>query len=198
MNFVFRNTCSTIGKFLFVAMLILVTGCYEEPKNDTDASQSKPAASKNDSAKSDKSNAQNAEQSQSFYTVAHYDIQADPAAQLVDTLKRAKSENKTVLLQVGGDWCGWCKLMTEYIDDNDAVNKLISENFLIQKVTYEDKNKNEEFLSDYPEIKGYPHLYVLDADGKLLHSQHTDKLEEGRGYSEEAFVEFLNKWKPGG
>jgi thiol:disulfide interchange protein len=132
----------------------------------------------------------------SFYTVDHYDSEADPAEQLVATLKRAKAENKTVLLQVGGDWCGWCKLMTNFIAETDLVSGLMKEHFLIQKVTYDSENSNEEFLGDYPKISGYPHIFVLNADGKMLHSQNTEELEEGKGYSEEAFTEFLNKWKP--
>ncbi len=130
----------------------------------------------------------------SFYTVDHYDVEADPAEQLQATLKRATAEDKRVLLQVGGDWCGWCKLMTNYIAETESVNRLVAEHYLIQKVTYDQKNKNEEFLSGYPKISGYPHLFVLDSDGELLHSQDTADLEEGTGYSEQAFTEFLTKW----
>ena len=129
-----------------------------------------------------------------FYTVDHYDLEADPSEQLQATLKRATAENKRVLLQVGGDWCGWCKLMTKYIAETESVNQLIAEHYLIQKVTYDQKNKNEAFLSKYPKISGYPHLFVLDAEGELLHSQDTADLEEGKGYSEQAFTEFLTKW----
>ncbi len=132
----------------------------------------------------------------SFYTVAYYDTQADPSEQLKETLARASSEGKTVLLQVGGDWCVWCKRMSGFIADNPAVNSLISEHYLIQKVTYDADNPNETFLSTYPKINGYPHLFVLDASGNLLHSQDTAELEEGQSYSEQAFVAFLNKWQP--
>lgn len=45
-------------------------------------------------------------------------------------------------------------------------------------------------------IRGYPHLFVLDADGKLLHSQNTADLEEGRGYNEGVVLAFLAKWAP--
>ena len=63
------------------------------------------------------------------------------------------------------------------------------------KVNYSEENKNAEFLSQYPAIPGYPHLFVLDSDGSFLHSQGTEVLEQGRGYSEQAFLEFLDKWK---
>jgi hypothetical protein len=39
-------------------------------------------------------------------------------------------------------------------------------------------------------------LFVLDRDGKFLHSQGTGELESGRRYDEELFSAFLNTWKP--
>ena len=131
-----------------------------------------------------------------FYSVDHYDKSRDPASDLAATIQRAKTEKKNILVQVGGDWCGWCKLMTQYINTNDRVRGLVGRNYLIMKVTFESDQKNEAFLSQYPAIHGYPHLFVLDGDWKLLHSQDTSELEEGHGYSEETFLAFLEKWKP--
>ena len=51
-------------------------------------------------------------------------------------------------------------------------------------------------LSKYPVIEGYPHLYVLEADGKLLHSQFTGDLEKGKTYDREKFFAFLKEWAP--
>ncbi len=130
----------------------------------------------------------------SFYTVDHYGATRDPAKDLVETLARANAENKRVLLQVGGDWCGWCKLMTNFIESNVAVREMIDKHFLLMKVTWMPDQKNEEFLSQYPAINGYPHLFVLDKDGSLLHSQDTAELEEGKGYNEEVYLKFLTTW----
>ena len=131
-----------------------------------------------------------------FYTVVEYDVQADPAEQLTATIARAKSENKTILLQVGGDWCSWCKRMSEFMATNDSVRSVLESSFLLQKVTYDSENRNEEFLSNFPRISGYPHLFVLDADGNLIHSKNTEELESGDGYSEQAFLQFLEQWMP--
>jgi hypothetical protein len=66
---------------------------------------------------------------------------------------------------------------------------------LVLKVNYSTDNKNADFLSKYPTIPGYPHFFVLDSDGTFLHSQGTGALEEGRGYNEQVFLDFLDKWK---
>ena len=47
-----------------------------------------------------------------------------------------------------------------------------------------------------PVIKGYPHLFVLDENGKLLRSQDTSVLEQGSSYDLDKMFEFLKKWAP--
>ena len=57
------------------------------------------------------------------------------------------------------------------------------------------ENQNKEFLSQFPEVPSYPHCFVLDADGKLLHSQSTADLEAGETYSQPAMRLFVESWK---
>ena len=130
-----------------------------------------------------------------FYTIDQYGDDRNVEADLAATLVRAATEKKRILLQVGGEWCGWCKLLTGFIEKNDAVRNSLEQNHLLMKVTYTQKQPNEAFLSKYPKIKGYPHLFVLDSEGKLLHSQDTSELEEGNGYNEAKMLEFLENWK---
>jgi hypothetical protein len=75
------------------------------------------------------------------------------------------------------------------------IKYLLEENYIILKVNYSKENKNEKFLSQYPAVEGYPHFFVLDSEGKLLHSQNTGELEKEKDYDMEKFVDFLNKWK---
>ena len=42
----------------------------------------------------------------------------------------------------------------------------------------------------------YPHLFVLDEAGKLLHSQDTALLEAGKSYDLAKFTRFLKDWSP--
>ena len=131
-----------------------------------------------------------------FYTVDHYNVGRNPADDLATTIAQAESKKKNILIQVGGDWCGWCKLMSTFIETDEKVRDNILSNYLVMKVTENGDKTNASFLSQYPSIPGYPHLFVLDSDGKLLHSQGTAELEEGHGYNESVYLEFLNKWKP--
>jgi hypothetical protein len=171
---------------LFSVAIIVCCGCTTKETINR-ASVNDKSAAKSDAA--DKHD---------FYTVDHYDKARNPAQDLAATIARAKAEKKHILVQVGGDWCGWCKRMSQYVETNERVRENIQQNYLIMKVTYDGEQKNEAFLSRYPPIPGYPHLFVLDAEGNLLHSQGTAELEEGSGYNEQVYLAFLDKWKPGG
>ena len=129
------------------------------------------------------------------YSVDKYDPQRDPAADLGATVKVAQAAHKRILLQVGGDWCKWCHRLDAYIAGQPALVSAIGENFILMKVNYSEENQNQEFLSQYPKVPAYPHWFVLDSDGKLLHSQVTGDLEAGETYSQPALLLFVDAWK---
>ena len=128
------------------------------------------------------------------YTVQVYDPARDPVADLAATIRTAQAANKRIVLQVGGDWCGWCHKLDRYVAEHPAVASTLHHGFVIMKVNKSGENENAEFLAQYPKIPGYPHWYVLESDGTLLHSQGTAALEDGGTYSESALLEFLRTW----
>lgn len=131
-----------------------------------------------------------------FYVVGTYDEARDPAMDLAEAVQRAQGGGRRILLEVGGNWCGWCKKLDSYIHDHASVSDRLAAGFLIVKVNWSPGNKNEAFLADYPTIRGYPHIFVLESDGAFLHSQDTSELEEGPSYNEAAVVAFLDRWAP--
>src|SRR5262245_35256038 len=70
------------------------------------------------------------------YVVDRYDPKRLPQDDLKAALQRAQSENKRVLVQAGGDWCGWCKLLDKYFRENPRVAAALAADFLIIKVNY--------------------------------------------------------------
>jgi len=127
---------------------------------------------------------------------AGFDPARDPAKDVAAAAAAAQAQGKRVMVDVGGEWCVWCHILDGFIESNPDVRALVDENYVVVKVNWSRENKNEAFLSRWPAVNGYPHLFVLDASGKLLHSQDTGVLESGRGYDKAKFVEFLRKWAP--
>ena len=125
-----------------------------------------------------------------------YAPEADPNAGLKAAIARAAREHKNVLMDVGGEWCGWCHRMDKFLTDHADLAALVEKNYVVLKVSFSPENENRQFLAKYPKIEGYPHIFVLDGTGKLLVSKNTGDLEEGKSYNLDRFREFLQQYAP--
>jgi thioredoxin-related protein/uncharacterized protein YciI len=131
-----------------------------------------------------------------YVKVEKFDPARDAAADIRGAIVEAKRSNRRIILDVGGEWCIWCKRLDTLFMKNHDLADFMFKNYVVVKVNFSKENENETFLSQYPEIKGYPHIFVLEKDGKLLHSQDTGDLESGKGHSRDKVFEFLKKWAP--
>ena len=125
-----------------------------------------------------------------------FDPKRDAKNDLDVAVETAAKSGKHIILDIGGEWCGWCVYMDKFFYLNPKLAKLRDDNFVWVKVNYSEENENRAFLASYPKRPGYPHLFVLDETGKLIQSQDTWPLESGEGYSAAKFTEFLKKWGP--
>lgn len=136
-------------------------------------------------------------QTESIYKpVTEFDPSRDPSKDLQEAVYEANKSNKRIILDVGGDWCIWCHRLDDFINKNEDIKNFLNNNFIVLKINFSKENKNEEFLSKFPEIPGYPHFFVMESNGELLHSQNTGELEQDKGYGKEKMMTFLKKWAP--
>jgi thiol:disulfide interchange protein len=131
-------------------------------------------------------------------TVKLYDDKLDGMKQLQDAVKKAKSENKHVFVQFGGNWCVWCIKFDAFCKADEEITKFISDNFVTIKVNWSPENKNEPVMKhlENPGRFGYPVFIIVDGNGKRLHTQDSALLEEGDGYSKKKILSFLKGWSP--
>lgn len=133
-----------------------------------------------------------------YVPVTEYDPKRDAAQDIVNAIKEAQRTNKNVLVEVGGEWCGWCHRLDKFFLDNPELLQLQEKNFVTVKVNFSDENKNEAVLSRYPPIGGFPHLFFLDSQGKLILSQDTGVFEAGTTYNLDRLTTVLTNWGPKG
>ena len=127
---------------------------------------------------------------------AKFDPARDAVKDVAAAATTARAQGKRVLVDVGGEWCPWCHILDRFVAGNADVKALTDANYVWVKVNWSKENRNEALLSRWPAINGYPHLFVLDGDGKLLHSQDTGLLEAGKDYDRAKFIAFLRQWAP--
>ena len=126
---------------------------------------------------------------------AKFEPSRDAAADLSAATAAAKKEGKRVLVDVGGEWCPWCHILDRFVAANADVKKLVDDNYVWVKVNWSKENKNEVVLSRFPKVAGYPHIFILDADGKLVQSQNTADLEAEKDYDKPKFIAFLQQYR---
>jgi thioredoxin-related protein len=131
-------------------------------------------------------------------TAKLYNPAANAKAGIANTVKRAAAEHKNILLQIGGNWCSWCIRFNDLVSTDRDLNKYLRNNYVIVHVNYSKENMNERVLAElgYPQRFGFPVFVVLDDKGKRLHTQNSEYLEDGKGYSKEKVMGFFKDWSP--
>ena len=131
-----------------------------------------------------------------------YDTAADGKALVSAALMQAKAEHKHVLVKFGANWCIWCRRLHAMLEENPTVHAALTKNYVLVQVDVNHrsgKKRNEALIEQYgnPVRLGLPVLIVLDADGKLLTTQDSGQLEDGKeAHDPVKVVAFLQQWAP--
>lgn len=101
---------------------------------------------------------------------------------LATAIKKAKSKNLPIMIDIYTDWCSWCK----ELDKNTYANEKVIETakkIVSVKLNPETSKEGEEIAKKYG-VKGYPTILFINADGFVL--------ENVGGYVEgEKFVPYM-------
>jgi thiol:disulfide interchange protein DsbD len=84
---------------------------------------------------------------------------------LEGALARAKAERKVVLVDVYAEWCAQCKELDEKTWPDASVKQWISQNALAIRIDTDARRKD---LAERLQIRSYPTVILLDAEGKEL------------------------------
>jgi thioredoxin-related protein len=125
-----------------------------------------------------------------------YHPEENAEKQISNAVEEAKQQKKHVFIQIGGNWCIWCARFNDFISNDKKIDSLINDNYIVCHLNYSSENKNEKLLAKYgfPQRFGFPVFLVLDGDGKLLHTQNSGYLEQGKGYNRNYVISFFTDW----
>ena len=127
-------------------------------------------------------------------TTPKFDPSRDSFKDLKEAVVDAQNTDKRILLDVGGEWCIWCHRLDGFLEAHPELKNFMHDNFVVLKINWSPDSKNEKFLSQYPKVAGYPHIFILEKDGKFLFSKNTGELEKEKSYDAEKIMDFLKEW----
>lgn len=127
---------------------------------------------------------------------AGFDAKRDATQDIENAIRLARKLDRRVLINVGDNGCGWCRDLSALFETNEEVARILGQSYVLVKVNWSLENENKEVLSRYPKAPGYPHLFVLDGNGKLLHSQRTFLLHGDERHDPAKVITFLKQWEP--
>jgi thiol:disulfide interchange protein len=136
---------------------------------------------------------------QKSQVIEKFDPTRNAANDIQLAISMAHETGKRVLLDVGGEWCIWCHRLDSLFLFHRELRIFRDEHYVHVKVNVSKENKNEKVLASYPQVTGYPHLFILEEDGKLIKSQDTGELEYPKdyfvkGHDKDKVFAFLKKW----
>ncbi len=111
-------------------------------------------------------------------------------------LQKAKQDHKHVLIEWGGNWCGWCYKLHDVFHHDVTVHPIVAEQFELVLI---DNRENRDLMLEYggkDREYSFPHLTILDWEGRVLVNQETGCLEDGPRHDPKLVSEFLTKWLP--
>ena len=128
-----------------------------------------------------------------------FDPARDAQKDIQDAIFLSKKTGKRILLDVGGEWCIWCHRLDSLFIQNKDLEDYRNAHYVLVKINVSKENQNTEALARYPKVAGYPHIFILNKNGKLLHSQDTGVLEfpknyPFKGHDKRKVFAFLRRW----
>ena len=111
-----------------------------------------------------------------------YNPLADAEKDLAAATKKAADENKFVLIQAGGNWCGWCIEFARFSKADPQIDSLLSSSFVWYHLNYSKENMNEAIFAKYGFAQrfGFPVFIILNDKGERINTQSSEYLEDGK------------------
>ena len=168
------NTVSYQKYLFFIPILLLILSCREQAENKTIDHKF--------------TNLLVEETSPYLLQHAHNPVNWRPWSEAA--LSEAKKENKLVLVSIGYSSCHWCHVMEEETFEDEAVAKLMNDNFISIKVDREERPDVDHIYQTALELVegsgGWPLNAITLANGKPIYL--------GTYHSKEQWIQVLSKF----
>ncbi len=125
-----------------------------------------------------------------------YDEAGNASADVDAALARAKAAHKLLLIDMGGNWCGDCRVLAGTLALPDLA-PFVARHFVVVTVDVGRFSKNMDVAKRFGAKRpaGVPAVLIVDpASGALLDQGHTEALADARSMSPQALADWLAQW----
>ena len=104
---------------------------------------------------------------------------------IANAQKKAKAENKNVMVFFHASWCGWCKLMEKKMNVPDT-KSLFDDNYVLASLDVQERSEKEklenpggeEWMDKYGgKNAGLPYFVFINSKGEVLDNSLNDQKE---------------------
>jgi hypothetical protein len=126
-----------------------------------------------------------------------YNETANASAAVARAKARAKASGKLLLIDLGGNWCGDCRILSATMDRPD-LKPFLTKHFVTVLVDAGHFDKNLQIPAHYgitERLEGVPALLVVDPrTDRLLDPGRVSALEDARHMTPQALADWLAQW----
>jgi protein disulfide-isomerase len=123
-----------------------------------------------------------------------YNETADAKLDIKQALTQAATNQTSVIVVFGANWCGDCKMLDAAMKSGTSA-PLLARDFQIVKVNVGRWDKNLDLAKTYgvPLDKGIPAVVILSPTGKILYVTKEGELANARQMGENGVYEFFKQ-----
>jgi thioredoxin-like negative regulator of GroEL len=125
-----------------------------------------------------------------------YDEQADATAAVAKAKAQAKRERKTLLIDLGGNWCGDCRVLAGILELPE-LKAYVAKHFVVVTVNIGRYDKNGDIAAHYgiARLQGVPAILAVDpVHDRLINKDRLFALTDARHMNPQALADWLAQW----
>ena len=127
---------------------------------------------------------------------APYDTAANADAAVDAAFARAKKSGKYVLIDLGGNWCGDCRVLAGLMELPE-MHSFLNAHYEMVSVDVGRFDKNLQIPARFgitERLEGVPAVLIATPDGKLVNGGHVAALADARHMTPQALADWLAGW----
>jgi thiol-disulfide isomerase/thioredoxin len=126
-----------------------------------------------------------------------YNEKANADAQVNATLAAAKAQHKLAFIDLGGNWCGDCRVLASLMELPE-VKKFVDAHYVVATVDVGRFNKNLQIPARWGitrRLEGVPAVLIVDPNSNaLVDKGHIAALADARHMTPQAIGDWLARW----